>query len=329
MQFSVPVGLMRVGRMPSHWGMGLLANGGGTGWIDPDIAQGRAHAQDRRQLLRRRLRRQPLRLDRRSHPVRHPPHHHLPDGEEAGQGRAPADRRLRLRQAERVAAARRSRAFERKFRPFGQQGFISRGRSDDVNEHVALAVWNDPDWDKKSFLDELKLGFYGVMRTAKEGSTNPSDPRLATPPPTAASPRPSPASTPAARSTSPTSGGAIRYGSLFTEGEAYAHLRRDLRRRAVPQRATTKKEASINAGVARFAWLTPKWDAMLEVGHASGDEDLGRRQVQAARHAPRLQRRPHPVRGDAARADVAHLRHPVLLQRRTRRASPGSCRTAA
>ena len=39
-QFPVPVGLMRVGRMPSHWGMGLLANGGGTGWMDPESPKG-------------------------------------------------------------------------------------------------------------------------------------------------------------------------------------------------------------------------------------------------------------------------------------------------
>src|SRR5262245_51774577 len=41
-QFAVPVGLMRVGRMPSHWGMGLLANGGGTGWMDPETPKGEA-----------------------------------------------------------------------------------------------------------------------------------------------------------------------------------------------------------------------------------------------------------------------------------------------
>ena len=45
---------------------------------------------------------------------------------------------------------------ERKFRPFGQQGFISRGASDDVDEHVALVIWNEPDWDKKSFQDAMK-----------------------------------------------------------------------------------------------------------------------------------------------------------------------------
>ena len=39
-EFLVPVGLMRVGRMPSHWGMGLLANGGGTANVDPTAPVG-------------------------------------------------------------------------------------------------------------------------------------------------------------------------------------------------------------------------------------------------------------------------------------------------
>src|SRR5687768_8384630 len=39
-EFQVPVGLLRVGRMPSHWGMGLLANGGGTQNLDPTTPVG-------------------------------------------------------------------------------------------------------------------------------------------------------------------------------------------------------------------------------------------------------------------------------------------------
>ena len=66
--------------------------------------QGRAAAPHPRQLLRRRFRRQPLRVERRSHPVHHQADHDLPDAQEAGQGRAPAGDRLRLRQAVGVAA---------------------------------------------------------------------------------------------------------------------------------------------------------------------------------------------------------------------------------
>src|SRR5690606_16382837 len=66
----------------------------------------------------------------------------------------------------------------RRFRPFGQQGFISRGKRDDVDEHIVLAVWNDPYWQPGGRLardtDELRIGFYGVLRSAEEGSTFPS-----------------------------------------------------------------------------------------------------------------------------------------------------------
>src|SRR5687768_6543023 len=39
LEFNAKLGVMRVGRMPSHWGLGLLANGGGSAWMDPDPAR--------------------------------------------------------------------------------------------------------------------------------------------------------------------------------------------------------------------------------------------------------------------------------------------------
>ena len=272
MQFSVPVGIMRVGRMPSHWGMGLLANGGGTGWWDPDSPKGE--------------------------PARKVPDNFFDDDFGDNHFGSTADRILfatrpvviyrtlakkgklehpliigyafdKLSEAPLLAFE----PFERKFRPFGQQGFISRGKNDDVNEHVALAVWNDPDWDKKSFLDELKFGVYGVLRLAKEGSTNPSN-------------IPDPMANCGTFDGAPVSckdtgskvwildvWWRVRYGSLFTEGEGYKIGGKTFGGVPFPSR-NQKKEADISAGVARFAYLQPKWEAMLELGHASGDELL-------------------------------------------------------
>jgi hypothetical protein len=271
-QFSVPVGVMRVGRMPSHWGMGLLANGGGTGWFDPETPKG----EPRRKVLDNFF------------------------DDEFGDNHfgSTADRILfitkpitiyrtvkKLGKVEHplivgYAFDKLSESpllpfenFERKFRPFGQQGFISRGKNDDVNEHVALVVWNNPDWDQKSFLDELRLGVYTVLRTAKEGSTQPSvltDPNAfcgdfeGTP----------------QRCVDTGSKvwiadfwWRVRYGNMFTEGEVYQIGGTTFGGVPFPSR-NTKKKANINAGVARFAWMTPRWDAMLEVGHASGDDVL-------------------------------------------------------
>ena len=38
-EFQIPIGQVRVGRMPSHWGMGILATGGGSpAWETRDRA---------------------------------------------------------------------------------------------------------------------------------------------------------------------------------------------------------------------------------------------------------------------------------------------------
>ncbi len=271
-QFPVPVGLMRVGRMPSHWGMGLLANGGGTGWMDPESPKGE--------------------------PQRRVLDNFFDDDFGDNHFGSSADRILfitkpitiyrTLKKLGKVehplvvgyAFDKLSEApllpfetFERKFRPFGQQGFISRGSDDDVNEHVVLAVWNDPDWDKKSFQDELRVGFYGVLRTSKEGSTQPS--RLTDP--TAVCGTfdgvPYPCVDTGSRVWIADIWWRIRYGKLFTEGEGYWIGGKTFGGVPFPSR-NTKKEAAINAGVARFAWLENKYDAVLEVGHASGDDVL-------------------------------------------------------
>ena len=271
-QFSVPVGQMRVGRMPSHWGMGLLANGGGTGWLDYDTPKGE--------------------------PQRLVADNFFDDDFGDNHFGSTADRILfatrpvtiyrTIKKAGKTdhplivgyAFDKLSESpllpfepFERHFRPFGQQGFISRGRNDDVNEHVALAVWNDPDWDQKSFQDELKLGVYGVLRTSRDGSTNPT----AIPDPNAN------CGTFDGQPVSCADNGSkvwildvwwrVRYGNLFTEGEGYKIGGTTFG--GVPYPATNqKKDANITAGVARFAYIMPKLEAMLELGHASGDDVL-------------------------------------------------------
>lgn len=271
-QFPVPVGLMRVGRMPSHWGMGLLANGGGTGWWDPESPKGE--------------------------PARKVADNFFDDDFGDNHFGSTADRILFVTRPVTIYKTIKKRGktehpliigyafdklsespllpyenFDRKFRPFGQQGFISRGSNDDVDEHVVLAVWNEPDWDKKSFQDELRLGVYGVYRHAKEGSTQPS--ALTDPNDTCGTFEGVP--TPCVDTGSDVwiadFWWRVRYGKLFTEGEAYYIGGKTFG--GVPFPSTNnKKEAGISAGVARFAYLEKKYEAMLEIGHASGDDVL-------------------------------------------------------
>ena len=269
-EFNVPVGLMRVGRMPSHWGMGLLANGGGTGHIDPTTPLG----EPKRKVL----------------------DHFFPDDFGDKHFGSTADRILFITRPITVyrtiakkgvaphplvvgyAYGKLSEApflpyepDDRQFRPFGQQGFISRGKQDDVNEHVMIAVWNDPEWGTQ-FSDELRAGTYVVFRTGKEGSTNPS----AIDPSTNCGTfegQPVPCRDTGSFVAIMDAWWRLRRGNLFTEGEGYLIKGTTFGGVPFPSR-NEKKEATITGAVVRVGWLTDRWDAILEAGHASGDDNL-------------------------------------------------------
>ncbi|MEZ4365887.1 MAG: hypothetical protein R2939_06320 [Kofleriaceae bacterium] len=272
LEFQVPVGLMRVGRMPSHWGMGLLANGGGTADLDP------------------------------TSPIGEPPRKALDNfmAEDFGDKHfgSTADRILFITKPLSIyrtvkkqgktdsnlivgyAFGKISEAplltfepFERRFRPFGQQGFISRGKNDDINEHVFIAVYNNADWDKKKFTDELRIGAYGVIRDAAEGTTNPSaiDPSQTC---GTFDGTPTPCVDTGSKVFIADLWWRIRIGNLFTEGEGCRIFGDTFGGVPFPSR-NTKKDADITGGVARVGYVTDRWDALLEVGHASGDDDLG------------------------------------------------------
>jgi hypothetical protein len=268
MEFQIPVGIMRIGRMPSHWGIGLLANGGGTQNFDP-----MAPEYEQRKSLDT----------------------FFDDDFGDNHFGSTADRILFITTpitiAKTIAKSKQKESnfitgyafgkiseaplytaepLERRFRPFGQQGFLSRGGSDDVNEHVLIAVYNNADWDKVRFTDEIRVGTYMVFRRAKETSTNPS------------------ALDPAENSCG--EGGVpcvdtgasvwiadlwwrFRYGPYYTEGEYYRIGGESFGGIPFPAKNELKK-AEIDGGVARFGYLTDPWDALLEVGHASGDDSL-------------------------------------------------------
>lgn len=278
-QFNVPVGVMRVGRMPSHWGLGLLANGGGSFNLDPDPSRPAGVPQRKS-------------LD-----------YFFDDDFGDNHFGSVADRILFITKPltiyKTIAGAKdvssklvtgyaydkiseapllANEPFERRFRPFGQQGFISRGSNDDINEHVAFVVWNDPFWDNGGplarYTDELRVGAYGVLRTSKEGSTEPS--------------ALDPAATCGVFEGDPVpcvdTGSNVwildlwyrlRYGPFYSEAEALKIGGTTFG--GVPFPATnTKKRADITGGVLRLGYFGPDdlWDGIAEVGHASGDNEL-------------------------------------------------------
>lgn len=272
-EFQVPVGVMRVGRMPSHWGMGLLANGGGTGNWDPMAPE--------------------------SEPRKYTDYFFKNDFGDAHFG-STADRILFLTKPITIGKTIAGRqdvdsnfivgyAFDkiseapflpaepaqRTFRPFGQQGFISRGRSDDVNEHVFLAVYANTDWDRVRYTDQLIVGTYHVVRTQKDSSTFPSDPKLGDPNENCSA---NDGEFVACKDTGATVWigdiwWKIRYGPWYTEGEGI--LIKGTAFGGIPFPAKNqRKKADISGGVARFGYLTDVWDALVEVGHASGDDRL-------------------------------------------------------
>ena len=296
LEFNAKVGVMRVGRMPSHWGLGLLANGGGSGWMDPDPTR-------------------PPEI-----PQRRALDNFFDDDFGDNHFGSTADRILFLTRPITIFKTIRKKKdtssklvvgygysviseapllayepFERQFRPFGQQGFISRGRRDDVDEHILLAVWNDPWWQPGGRLsrdtDELRIGFYGVMRRSREGSTNPSQ---VVPGDTCGVFE---GETVPCRDTGSKVWIAdlwyrFRYGPFFSEAEALKIGGTTFGGVPYPIR-NEKKKANITGAVARLGFISRDpatdplrqlvgiepyerdlWEVELELGHSSGDDEL-------------------------------------------------------
>lgn len=278
-QFQVPVGLMRVGRMSSHWGMGLLANGGGSFNHDP------------------------------MSPVGYPKRKHLDTffDDDFGDNHfgTTTDRVLFITRPVTIAKTIMKKkdvksnlivgyaydklseapfltaeGTDRTFRPFGQQGFISRGRNDDVNQHVVLAVYNNQDINKYRYTDQVTVGVYGVMRRSREGSTNPSDPVLGDPNRDCQGTLvPSPDTFVPCIDT----GSSVyivdlwwkyRMGPWYSEGEIYYIGGETFGGVPFPS-SNVLNTAGITGGATRWGYLTDLYDVVLELGHSKGDKDLG------------------------------------------------------
>jgi hypothetical protein len=288
-------GSLRVGRMPSHWGMGLVENGGGESFFDseprpPEVPPRRSldtffdddfgenhtgSTADRALLVVR-----PIAMYR------------------SARGRGGVTSPLALGYGYGVASEApllAAEPFERRFRPFGQQDFLSRGGRDDLDEHVAFAAWDDPYWQPGGPLaretDELRLGVYYQLRRGDEGSTSPSalDPGDVC---GALDGRDVPCRDTGTRVWTADLWYRVRYGPFYSEAEGLRTGGTTFGGLPFPV-PNRKKRLDTGAGVARIGFVSrdPRfdpigmifggdsferdlWELEMEAGHARGDRDV-------------------------------------------------------
>ena len=150
LQFLIPVGQVRVGRMPSQWGLGVLtSDGNGLGeWGDPMYGT----TLDRLLFATR-----PLTIfnvltrgDPRNTPLILAVAYDKLVEDPLGPLAEPLDAETR---------------------PVTPGGFLSNG-ADDVQETVVALIWNDPDVNPDRTNDELTAGFYFVNRWQESTSSD-------------------------------------------------------------------------------------------------------------------------------------------------------------
>ncbi len=291
-EFQIPVGVMRIGRMPSHWGMGILANGGGSGNADPlapvdeprkvadyyfddDFGDNHFGSTNDRILFAtkpltvfRTLRNS--KLEKQGKPFN-------PD---TSSNLVVAYAFDKLSEAPHLLGDE-----DRRFRPFGQQGFISRGDpDDDANEHVFVLAYSNPDWDQVAITDELKIGTYQVIRTQDRAFTEPSRgaPHTRNSDGECVTADDDMDAIPENECVTSDEGSfvwigdlwaRVRYGTWYGEGEVVMIKGKTTGGVPFPS-ANKRKEANISAGALRGGYMSEAYDGILELGFASGDEDL-------------------------------------------------------
>lgn len=293
MEIDVKVGQLRVGRMPSHWGLGLLANGGGTsgcpgpavdprqpgGCLDPffDDDYGDNHfgtVHDRILFATR-----PFvvvdRLRGRSG-----------DGAlsklivayaydklvEDYLNVALEQQLVAETQSDIEGGATPSGPITQ--RGLGESAFLSRPE-DDVQQHVVVLLYDDPEFDRLGKQDELRAGVYVVLRTQPRSRIV-----CATEDPLANEPiceeGPSDLAFVGDGSSIQVYDAwyRLRLGPFYGETELYAIRGETDGGVPVGPDSRLDKTARMYGLASRWGYVTEKLDGIFEVGHASGDTDL-------------------------------------------------------
>lgn len=260
MEVDVKLGKLRVGRMASHWGMGLLSNGGGNllthrGGVDDDFGDNRNPSINDRILFATK----PITVIKT-----------LAKAKDTSSNFILAYAYDRL--VEEPYYKDISREWQR---PYGEQTFLSR-QQNNVEEHVLILAYAN-----KSFLShvksldmwkhkELVLGAYVVYRTmgAYEGILRYDNGREIY---DCGVPAPPPACGAKSRVTIFDPYVKLRLGPFLLESEGYVIVGKTEPGKGIPIGDNVEK-ALIYAWVARLGYtLRKKWDLLVDVGQASGD----------------------------------------------------------
>ncbi|MEK6606095.1 MAG: hypothetical protein AABZ30_00370 [Myxococcota bacterium] len=296
-EFGIPVGLMRVGRIPSHWGMGLLANGGGTSgcsgprtdprqpgacldpFFDDDFGDNHFASVNDRILFATR----PLQVYRTIRKAKDPSSNfvlaYAYDKLVEDYMNIPLERQLRARADEDFASGSPPGTPDSS-RGYGEAAFLGRP-DDDVQQHVIVLLYNDTELDRFRLTDELRGGVYMVFRNQPESRFVCQNTDEDTGAETEES-LPNCDATPG-NIELVGDGSSVQIYDLWYRlrldwfyGETEFYTIRGNTDGGIPlgSEETLKKEAAIYGLASRWGYESPKFDGIFEFGHSSGDTDL-------------------------------------------------------
>jgi len=262
LELNIPVGLLRIGRQPSNWGLGILSNAGDG--FDDDFGENHFGSTFDRIAFATK----PISIYKT---IKGAPNvdsnfiiayaYDMLSEEPCVVDRPPlATRGFDCTFLDPVQ--RYTKFFNE--RPFGSSNWLSHN-SNDVQEHILVAYYNNEKWHPWSVNDQLKFGTYIVFRVQNKSFTVPLRP----PNPNTGFP-------------GDVDNGAfagiydgyykLRWGPWYSEAEGY-YIRG--RASGVLPLGNYEKDAGIIGAVWRGGWMTDQFDAIFEWGYSSGDGNIG------------------------------------------------------
>jgi hypothetical protein len=268
LELNIPVGLIRVGRQPSNWGLGILSNDG-NGFTEDFGEKHFGSTFDRVAFATK-----PLSIYRTIKGAANVDSNFIFAYAYDKLSEEPCLTNTTPTQAKIgpdctfLDPDTRAGKFQAE-RPFASTRWLEHD-SNDVQEHIFVLYYNNEKWHPWRLSDQLKIGTYIVLRTQAKSFTVPIPQTMNVPAP---------------------DNGAfagiydgyykLRLGPLYSEAEGYiikGHasgaipLGCPLSGSAVPP--SCEKNAFIIGAVWRAGYMTPMLDAIFEFGYSSGDDDL-------------------------------------------------------
>lgn len=260
---DVILGRLRIGRMPSHWGMGLLSNGGGNlmthrGGVDDDFADNR-HPSIMDRIL---FATKPISVIKT-----------------IAKKKDTSSNFILAYAYDRLVEEPYWRDIDQEWqRAYGEQSFLSR-QQNNVEEHVLVLAYSNKKFLAghpvfKKWKNELVVGAYVVYRKmgAYDGTIRYFDGARYVAYDCAGS-DPPPACGAASKVGIIDPYVKLRLGPFLLESESYFIIGKTEPGKGIPIGDNVGK-AFIYAWVARLGAMFKKWNVLLDVGQASGDDAL-------------------------------------------------------